>query len=86
MYYNPSTGNEDYANSDNCASGAYIFKPKEGDTDKKAYSTFLKTETFKGEQTGVQAFAVYYTNSDTQEMYTTLIRLLPGASTVEWEV
>lgn len=40
QYYNPATGDDDFKDSDNVASGAYIFKPKEGDMEKKMYSTF----------------------------------------------
>ena len=85
-YYNPAVGSDNYADSDNCPSGAYIFKPKEGDSDKKAYSTFLKMETYKAEATGVQAFAVYYASEDNEKLYTALIRVMPGAKALEWEV
>lgn len=86
QYYNPATGDDGYSGSDNCASGAYIFKPKEGDMDKKMYSTYLKQETFKGVNTGVNAFNLYFQNTEKTRMYTAMIRLLPGATTVEWEV
>ena len=53
---------------------------------KKQYSTFVKYETYQAKATGVNAIALYYTHSDSEEMYTSLIRLLPGGTTVEWEV
>ena len=86
QYYNPATGSDAYSGSDNTASGAYIFKPKEGDMSKKLYSTYLKQETIKNTNTGVNAYNLYFENSEKTRMYTAMIRLLPGATTVEWEV
>jgi hypothetical protein len=85
-YYNPSAGYDGYSDTDNCPSGAYIFKPKRGDTGKKAYGAFSKIESYTATETGIQAFAVYYKNDDSSYEYTTLIRLLPGAKALEWEV
>lgn len=86
QYYNPATGDDDYKDSDNVASGAYIFKPKEGDMDKKMYSTYSSQETYKGANTGIHAFNLYFENAERTYIYTAMIRLLPGADTVEWEV
>ena len=86
QYYNPSVGTDGYADSDNVASGAYIFKPKRGDMDKKMYSDYFKQETYKGANTGIKAFNLYFQDAEKARMYTAMIRLAPGATTVEWEV
>ena len=86
QYYNPSTGNDGYADSDNVPSGAYIFKPKRGDMDKKPYCSFQRMETYKTEASGVEAFALYYANADSSKEYTVLIRTMPETMTLEWEV
>jgi len=57
-----------------------------GDSDKKQYSSFVKIETYKAAATGVNAFVVYYRDDNTDEMYTSIIRVMPGATTLEWEV
>lgn len=77
QYYDPSVGTDAYLGSDNVASGAYIFKPNRYNPDKTTYSSFVNIENYKGANTGVQAFAAYYTN-DLGEMYTALIRLMPA--------
>ena len=51
-WYNPSTGDDGYPNSDNTSSGAYIFKPMRNDTDKKQYSKFVKQETYHADANG----------------------------------
>ena len=84
--YTPATGNDHYPDSDNTPSGAYIFKPKRGDSDKKQYSTFGKITTMKFETTGVNAFELEYRDEESEEMYTALILTVPGANTLEWEV
>lgn len=86
QYYNPATGNDGYPNTDNAASGAYLFKPKRGDSDKKQYSNFVKIETYKAEATGVNAFVVYYSDDTSGDIYTSIIRCMPGATSLEWEV
>lgn len=86
QYYNPATGDDDFKDSDNVASGAYIFKPKEGDMDKKMYSTFSSQETYVGANTGIKAFNLYFEDAKREYIYTAMIRLVPGATTIEWEV
>ena len=86
QYYNPSIGKDKYVGSDNVASGAYIFKPKRGDTDKKTYSEYSSQETYVGTNTGIKAFNLYFSDAEKTRMYTAMIRLQPGESTVEWEV
>ena len=86
MYYNPATGDDGYSSTDNCPSGAYIFKPKASDSEKKVYSKYVGRQAYKGTETGVQAFALYSMDETTDEYYTSLVRLMPGANTVEWEV
>lgn len=86
QYYNPSVGTDGYADSDNVASGAYIFKPKRGDTDKKAYSVYKSQETYEGANTGIKAFNLYFTDDAKLRMYTAMIRLVPDTTIVEWEV
>ena len=82
QYYNPATGDDDFKDSDNVASGAYIFKPKEGDMEKKMYSTFDSQETYVGANTGIKAFNLYFANAKRTYIYTAMIRLVPGATTV----
>ena len=86
QYYNPATGDDDFKDSDNVASGAYIFKPKEGDMDKKMYSTFSSQETYVGANTGIKAFNLYFEDAKREYIYTAMIRLVPDATTIEWEV
>lgn len=88
-YYNPATGDDKFRHSDNEPSGQYVFKPKQGDMDKKPYSDFVKIETYKGTNTGTQCFVLHYSDSDKERMYTALIRLVPGADldkVIEWDV
>jgi hypothetical protein len=54
--------------------------------NKKAYSTYYEQETIKATNTGISAYNLYFTNTEKTRMYTAMIRLLPGATTVEWEV
>ena len=86
QWYNPSTGNDKYPDSDNNPSGAYLFKPSRADPEKKTYSKFVRYETYEGTQTGVSAMVLYFSDEDTGEMYTSLVRMLPDSTTVEWEV
>lgn len=86
QYYNPSIGTDGYSDSDNVASGAYIFKPKRGDMDKKAYCDYKSMETYEGANTGIKAFNIYFADSDKQRSYTAMIRLVPDANVIEWEV
>ena len=79
QYYNPSTGHDGFPDSDNVASGAYIFKPKRGDMEKKQYTYFKKMETYKTKESGVEAFALYFSDADNSKEYTVLIRTLPEA-------
>ena len=73
--------------SDNGPSGAYIFKPRLDDPEKKLYSKFEKYELYKTSNLGVQCFVVYYRDEDTQQMYTFVLRLIPGLEEVlEWDV
>jgi hypothetical protein len=46
----------------------------------------VKIETFKAAATGVNAFVVYFRDDTTNEMYTSIIRVTPGGTTLEWEV
>jgi len=56
-YYNPATDiSEEYNDkvyygreTDNCPSGAYIFKPKQGDQQSKAYSKPVSTKVLTGQ-------------------------------------
>ena len=64
QYYNPSTGKDMYVGSDNVASGAYIFKPKRGDMDKKTYSEYSSQETYVGTNTGIKAFNLYFSDAE----------------------
>ena len=57
-YYNPANGTDNYKNTDNVASGAYIFKPMQNDTKKKEYSQFQSVEVLKGKN--VQEFVINY--------------------------
>jgi len=86
-YYNPSDGdNEDYDNTDNVPSGAYIFKPKRGDVEKKSYTNFVKIETYNATNTGIVQHVAYYNNADNTRSFVALIHMKPNATTVEWEV
>ena len=94
QYYNPSTGLNVPLISQFHSSGAYIFRPANWDMDKSMYSTFYKQETYKGAKTGIEVFNLYFSNgmdepamfAERTRIYTAMIRLLPGATTIEWEV
>jgi hypothetical protein len=83
MRYHPSDGKDDYPASDNVASGAYIFKPIRSDTSKHPYSTSKSVDSFKGKV--VNAMVLQYA-SDDKEIYTVIIRMVPGSKLVEFEV
>ena len=83
MRYHPSDGKDDYPHSDNVASGAYIFKPIRSDTSKHPYSTSKSVDSFKGKV--VNAMVLQYA-SDDKEIYTVIIRMVPGSKLVEFEV
>ena len=84
MRYHPSDGKDDYPSSDNDPSGAYIFKPIRSDTTKHPYSTSKSTSTFKGKV--VNAMVLQYASDDISEIYTVIIRMVPGSKLVEFEV
>ena len=48
MKYKPSDGTDDYPNTKNHPSGAYVFKPMRSDTSKHPYSAYKSIESFKG--------------------------------------
>ena len=60
QYYNPADGDHIPDISQMFSSGAYIFRPKRLDMDKKMYSTYYKQETYKGANTGIEAFNLYF--------------------------
>lgn len=83
-YYVPSDGSDGYRDTDNVASGAYIFKPMRGDRRRHMYSRPDHRETYIGDATGVQSHVLYYEEGG--EIYSVQIRLLPGAKSIEWDV
>lgn len=71
MAYTPASNDtESLRGSDNCASGAYIFKPSEQNQQKSAYSTFEQMKTF--EDNGKGAFWLRY--AEGEKIYTLLVR------------
>jgi len=84
--YNPATGNDDYSDTDNVASGAYIFKPKRGDMLKAPYTDFVNIETYNTTNTGIVQHVIYYSDAINARSYIGIIHMKPNATTVEWEV
>ena len=83
-WYEPSVGDEAYPDSDNVASGAYIFKPAEDNQQSAPYSKLSKIDTLQGNIVG--SFILYFADEESGENYTAHIRLLEGQETIEYEV
>ena len=88
-YYNPSTTTLitllglDFGKA---PSGAYLFKPKKEDAEKKSYTDFVKIETYETTNTGVAQHVIYYNNKENTRSYVAVIHMKPNSTTVEWEV
>ena len=82
--YHPADGKDDYKTSGNEPSGAYIFKPIRGDSGKHPYSTFKTIKSYKGKV--VDAMVLQYASDDITEIYTVIIRMVPGSKLIEFEV
>ena len=76
QYYNPSIGDDGFLTGDNSASGAYIFRPRADDMDKKQYSKFDKIETFTT-SSGIESFGLTYRDDETKQRYTAQLNLFP---------
>ena len=84
MKYKPSDGTDDYPNTKNHPSGAYVFKPMRSDTSKHPYSAYKSIESFKGKV--VEAMVLQYASEEISEIYTVIIRMIPGSQLIEFEV
>ena len=82
--YHPANGTDTYAHSDNDASGAYIFKPMENDTNKYPYSAFKVVDSFKGDV--VNAIVLQYASESISEIYTVIIRMFQHTQVIEFEI
>ena len=66
------------------ASGAYLFKPSCSDENKHPYSSFKSISSFKGKL--INAMVLQYSSDDISEIYTVIIKMLPGSGLIEFEV
>ena len=80
-YYNPANGTDNYNNTDNCASGAYIFKPMQNDTKTRDYSKFGSVQVLKGKN--VQEFVINYSNANQTEAFQSVIRLVKDSPVIQ---
>jgi len=83
-YYNADQGGDDYQDTDNCASGAYIFKPNKGDQEAHRYVTPYKQFNFRGSFVSEMHFILV----DYIHNYKALLRLraFKNENITNWEV
>jgi hypothetical protein len=82
-FYTPATPlTEFHQNSDNCPSGAYIFKPAMNDQGSHPYGTFLKRTEISG--SFMHTDVLLYTSTDAT--YTALVRSFENSDILEFEV
>lgn len=91
-YYNPATESSDSYNdlksyhhsTNNCPSGAYIFKPAEGFQYSMSYSYFDSLRIMQGKN--VHVFQLYYTDYSTKQTWTGHLRMFRNSDVLEYEV
>lgn len=83
-YYRSDVGGDDYNNTDNVASGAYIFKPAKDQQYSLPYVNVTKVENWNS--SFVQQTTLYYSDTETNRSARAIIRAYEMNPTIQVEV